>query len=76
MSRSRKRVPVSTCVCCKSQKKGKMLASKRFRRLVKSLLSQGDEMLPMKSRDLTSPYDLGGDGKKYWHIHSDKLLRK
>lgn len=76
MSRSRKKVPVSTFACCKSQKKGKIMASKRFRRLVKSLLSQGEELLPMKSHDVTSTYDLGGDGKTYWKNHTEEFMRK
>ena len=76
MSRSRKKVPVSTNACCKSQKRGKVMASKRFRRLVKSMLVQGNEDLPMKSIEVTSPYELGGDGKQYWKDHTDDFMRK
>ena len=76
MSRSRKKHPGSTAAVCKSQKNGKIMASKRFRRLVKTLLSQGNEGLPVKSIELTSSYDLGGDGKVYWVDHTEKFMRK
>ena len=52
------------------------MARKRFRRLVKSLLSQGEETLPVKSKEVTSPYDLGGDGKTYWKNHTEEFMRK
>ena len=38
MSRSRKKFPAGVNCCCKSQKKGKKVASKRFRRKVKVLM--------------------------------------
>lgn len=28
-------------------------------------LQDGKEILPVKSREITNPYDLGGDGKVY-----------
>lgn len=76
MSRSRKKTPVSTNAKCKSQKKGKTMANKRFRRMVKSLLSQEEQPLPLKSIELTSSYDLGGDGKMYCKEHGDEFMRK
>lgn len=52
------------------------MASKRFRRMVKSLLAQDKEVLPVKSIELTSSYDLGGDGKLYWIDHTEEFMRK
>lgn len=82
MSRSKKKSPAGVCCCCKSQKKGKRVASKRFRRCVKILISQEKyELLPIRSIEMTSSWDLGGDGKTYYgyHPHCDwyvKLMRK
>ena len=60
MSGSRKKYPAGTVCGCKSQKRGKQIASKRFRRL------------PYRSTELTSPWDLGGDGKCFYGYHPDK----
>ena len=82
MSKSRKKFPGGTCCCCKSQKRGKVVASKRFRRRTRTLIQQRlYEYLPLKSIELTSPWDLGGDGKSFYGFHPGcewyvKLLRK
>ena len=60
MSRSRKKFPGGTCCCCKSQKRGKTIASKRFRRRTRVLIKkEAYEHLPLKSIELTSSWDLG-----------------
>lgn len=82
MSKSKKKFPGGTCCCCKSQKRGKTVASKRFRRRSKMLIQQERyEHLPLKSIELTSPWDLGGDGKAFYGFHPEcewyvKALRK
>lgn len=82
MSRSRKRMPASTSCCCKSQKKGKQASSRKFRHKAKALLHQGKHhLLPLKSFEVMSPWDLGGDGKAFFGFHVDeewyaKLMRK
>lgn len=82
MSRSRKRMPCGTWCCCKSQKKGKQACSRKFRRKVHVLLHQRkDHLLPYKSIEIMSPWDLGGDGKIFWGFHQEKdwfikLMRK
>ncbi|WP_244436576.1 hypothetical protein [Bacteroides timonensis] len=39
---------------------------------MRMLISQGKyELLPTHSIELTSPWDLGGDGKTYYGYHSD-----
>ena len=82
MSRSRKRMPGSTWCCCKSRKKGKRVSSRKFRRKAHVLLCQGkDNLLPFKSFEIMSPWDLGGDGKAFFGFHPDeewyiKLMRK
>lgn len=64
MSRSRKKVCGGTICCCKSQKRGKQIASRRFRCNVHRLMAIGKfDSLPIRSIELTSAWDLGGDGK-------------
>lgn len=82
MSRSKKKFPAGVICCCKSQKRGKNVASKRFRRCVKSLMHQRKyECLPYRSIEITSPWDLGGDGKIFYGYHPEcewylKVMRK
>lgn len=79
MSRSFRKIPVSTIACCKSQKAGKVAANRRFRRIVRQLIKCGRETLPVKNRDITNPYNLGGDGKRYYHRgfkRYEKIFRK
>ena len=82
MSRSRKRMPGSTWCYCKSQKKGKQASSRKFRRKAHVLLHQGKtHLLPLKSFEVMSPWDLGGDGKAFFGFHPEeewfvKLMRK
>ena len=82
MSRSRKRMPCGTWYGCKSQKKGKKVSSRKFRRKVHMLLSQGEyQDLPSKPFEIMDPWDLGGDGKTFFGFHPDeewfvKLMRK
>ncbi len=73
MSRSRKKFPAGVVCGCKSQKRGKQIASKRFRRRVRILMRlRKYERLPYRSTELTSPWDLGGDGKCFYGYHPDK----
>ena len=65
MSRSFKKTPVRTMLMKMSQHPGKKAASRRFRRIVKMCLQEGKEVLPVRSIEITNPYDLGGDGKVY-----------
>ena len=72
MGKSRRKVASGTWCCCKSQKKGKQISSRRFRhhsyQLVRTCQFDG---LPFRSYELTSPWDLGGDGK--WAIFRIKV---
>lgn len=72
MGKSRRKVAGGTWCCCKSQKKGKQISSRRFRhhtnQLVRTCQFDG---LPFRSYKPTSPWDLGGDGK--WAIFRIKV---
>lgn len=65
MSRSFKKTPIRTILDRMSQHRGKKAASRRFRHITKMRLLGGKDILPEKSIELTSTYDLGGDGKVY-----------
>ena len=68
MSKSRKRTPVCCWVCCKSQKRGKQICNRKFRRREHQCISVGDyEELPLYTIEVISSWDLGGDGKAYQH---------
>lgn len=78
MSRSRKRTPVSTIACCKSQKKEKQLCNRLFRS--KSKRSIRDEKdPPFRLREVMDVWCFTGDGKNYWGYDwagAEKLMRK
>ena len=68
MSRSKKRTPVCCWVCCKSQKRGKQVCNRKFRRQQRQKMRVGDyQLLPLRTFEVMSPWDLGGDGKAYQH---------
>ena len=82
MSRSRKRTPVSCNVCYKSQKKSKRACNRLFRRRTRQLIFMEDyERLPYLPIEVMDPWNLGGDGKSYFHASPQdeffiKLMRK
>lgn len=65
MARSRKKHPYTLNVVCKSQKKGKQMNNRLFRRVSRMNLKDL-RVLPTKPRELMNSWDLGGDGKSYW----------
>lgn len=90
MSRTRKKNPGHTW-CGNSQKRGKQTSNKKFRRREHIQIRKGNFLsLPLRTKELTNPYDLGGDGKGYffpfrkgrWMLRIDvmevyrKILRK
>ncbi len=67
MSRSSKKVAAGTCLSCKSQKWGKMLSHRKFRRRERLMMQVGRyEDVPQWQRELRDSWELGGDGKMYW----------
>ncbi len=82
MGKSRKKVCAGTNCCCKSQKKGKQIASRRFRRKEHLMIEHRMfDSLPRRSIEVTCPWDLGGDGKSVysWNPHNPfyaKWIRK
>ena len=82
MGKSKKRTPASTWCRCKSQKRGKQISHRKFRRREQAMIHAYQyEKLPHRQWEIVSQWDLGGDGKHYcghaptaeWYI---KLMRK
>jgi hypothetical protein len=82
MGKSKKRTPVCTWCCCKSQKRGKQICHRKFRRREQTMIRANQfEKLPFRQWEIVAQWDLGGDGKHYcghvptveWYI---KLMRK
>ena len=69
MSRSRKKNPGHTWCGC-SQKRGKQFCNRRFRSNEHRLIQKNDFLsLPLRTRELTNQYDLGGDGKGFYSLN-------
>ena len=82
MSKSKKRTPISRYVCCKSQKRGKQMCNRKFRRREHQVINAEDyERLLVFTIEVMNPWNLGGDGKGYFHGDSHeewfvRLMRK
>ena len=71
MGKSKKKTCAGTWVAC-SQKKGKAMSHRRFRRREQTMIQRAEyDHVPLLQRELTNPYDLGGDGKAYWHVDNE-----
>lgn len=69
MSRSVKKIAGGTCAVCKSQKRGKQMSHRAFRKIAKRMIkaySVNEDIvmdLPLRQMEAVSSWDLGGDGK-------------
>ena len=71
MGKSRKKTCAGTWVAC-SQKRGKTKSHRRFRRRERTMIQNAMyDRVPLLQRELTNQYDLGGDGKAYWHVDGE-----
>ena len=71
MGKSFKKTCAGTWVA-HSQKKGKAKCHRRFRRRERTMIQTAKyDRLPLLQRELTNQYDLGGDGKAYWHVDGE-----
>ena len=79
MGKSFKRTAAGTWITC-SQKRGKTKSHRRFRRRERTMIQSARyDRLPRLQRELTNQWNLGGDGKTYWHVDGelrDRLIRK
>lgn len=66
MGKSKKKFPAGLYIGL-SQKSGKQISHRRFRRRVHSQIQAGNyERLPYRQYEITNQWDLGGDGKAFW----------
>ena len=73
MGKSRKKTPVSTWCCCKSQKRGKAICHRKFRRHERMCLATRNyEAFFFRQREVVDQWDLGGDGKYYYGHHPEE----
>jgi len=78
MSASRKKTPISGITTAASEKQDKGLANRRVRRAVKQALHavEDPEVLPHR-RELTDPWTMAKDGKRWFDAHRfPEVLRK
>ena len=65
--------------CGKSEKKGKQLSNRAFRRKQNRLLKikdLEDTLLPIYRNEGLRSYELGKDGKDYWEDAPESSMRK
>ncbi|MDH3208466.1 MAG: hypothetical protein OEO79_17835 [Gemmatimonadota bacterium] len=78
MSQSRKKTPISGITTAGSEKQDKRIANRRVRRAVKQALHtlEDAEVLPHR-RELTNPWTMAKDGKRWFDPHRfPEVLRK
>lgn len=79
MSRSFRHTPITGICCCESEKQDKRIHNRRYRRICKTLLRTGVDVLP-KLRELTNIWVWGKDGRQYIRrntiLQNPSLMRK
>ncbi len=66
MGKSKKKFPCGPCIG-RSQKCGKQISHRRFRRREHVLIQAGNyDRMPYRQYEITDCWDLGGDGKYFW----------
>ena len=66
MGKSKKKFPCGPCIG-HSQKCGKQLSHRRFRRREHILIQNGKyDNMPFRQYEITNKWNLGGDGKCFW----------
>ncbi len=77
MARSRKHTPISGITCATTEKWAKQKNHRRERRRVRSVLATQPEpdVLP-HTRELSDPWTMPKDGKRYWTAAGLREYRK
>ena len=78
MSRSRRKTPKTGVTTAASEKREKLAAHRKERRIVRSVLRKdGDSVKFLHRREISDPWNMAKDGKIYWGKRLDaKELRK
>lgn len=75
MSRSKIKTPISGITTAPSDKEGKRLANRAFRRNTRMQVLKGKEIVSLL-REIFNVWSFPKDGKKYRNNLSEKYLRK
>ena len=77
MAHSRKRTPILSITCAASEKDDKRKANRAERRRVRVALGQSADAdtLPHR-REISDPWAMAKDGKRYWVGANSRDLRK
>ena len=75
MSRSREKSKIHGVTTAASEKQDKQLANRRYRRLVKQRVKEGDDILP-EVREVSDIWLFEKDGKTYFPEMPAKEMRK
>ena len=76
MARSSRRSKIAGVTTCPSEKASKVLASRRFRHIVKQRMKkdvESEDLIPLK-RETIRDFELGKDGKQF--LNDDATLAK
>ena len=75
MSRSHKKIAIGAVTTAETDKKYKVKANRKYRRISKELMKYLGEKEMKKKRETSSVWDFPKDGKKYFH-NFPKIYRK
>ena len=77
MSRSRRKTPIFGITTAPSEAEDKRLWHKRLRAKTRDQLKAGpDDHIPVDRREVSDPWGMAKDGKRYWKKAPPKSLRK
>ena len=77
MSRSRRKTPIFGITTATSEAEDKRLWHKRLRAKTRDQLKAGPEdPIPVDRREVSDPWGMAKDGKRFWKKAPPKLLRK
>lgn len=77
MSRSRRKTPIFGITTAPSESEDKRLWHKRLRAKSRDQLKAGpDDPIPVDHREVSDPWGMAKDGRRYWKNATKKSLRK
>ena len=77
MSRSRRKTPIFGITTATSEAEDKRLWHKRLRAKTRDQLKAGPEdPIPVDHREVSDPWGMAKDGRRYWKNATKKSLRK
>lgn len=75
MARSFRRTPIAGITTAETEKRDKQKANRRYRHAVRVAIAEGRDHIPNR-RELSDPWDMAKDGKKWFGLAAAGILRK